>query len=173
MVAAQTITGRLYDYTDTLTFVDYEIVSVLDTNQKTSYTTSTSKDGMFTIKIDSTSQVIRIGNGVNNIFYSEIRIINIKNGRSFNSINLGTIPMIKCPSSIQVQYKGLSKKQVQKRQHQLLKDYNKKINGYKDLIIVQATREFVMTHQSEKTNNSTKLKLVYTIDFNDLIILKQ
>jgi hypothetical protein len=160
---AQIVSGKLYDIKDSSAV---EFASIVCVNASEKFLTQVHSDqkGEFQINLPLETYYLKISKFVE---YSEIRIINITH--SLDTLNIGSIPIIKTPEYIQVQFKDISRRKERKNQESLLKEYNRKINKYPDIGVSRPNGKFKMIRKAEIKNNESRLNLFYQINFNDLI----
>ena len=165
-VTAQIVRGKLFDIKDS-SAVEFASIVCVNASEKFLTQVHSDENGEFQINLPLETYYLKISKFVE---CSEIRIINITH--SFDTLNIGSIPLIKTPEYIQVQFKGISRRKERKNQKSLIKDYNRKINKYHDIVVNRPSGKFKMIKRVEIVENKSKLKLVYQINFNDLIIKK-
>ena len=164
---AQTIKGQIHDLNDKFNLHGIEIISI-DASQYTLIATTSNSNGEFQLSLTNEVKCIIIRGGTLYSEYSEVKIENLESIQNTDTFDLGSIPLVKGPNFLQVQFKGISKRQEQKYQRKLIRGYNNKVKEYKDLEIAQPLGSFIMKQKSEKQKNSKRLKLTYVINLNDL-----
>ncbi len=160
---AQTLKGRLFNQEDSLPAIFVNVVQV-DSSGKILTGTTTDKNGEFFVTVLKNTEMIKI-------FllpeFVEIQLKNISHD-SFDTLDLGKIPMIKAPSFLQVQFKGISKRKERRNQRQLIRDYNKKVKTYKNHELVINGQTILLTASYYTTKNTERLILTYILNLNEI-----
>jgi hypothetical protein len=102
---------------------------------------------------------------VNSHQFFDLVVINYSNSNNFI---LSDFYLIKSPDKLQVNFIGSDKK-VNKAHKSLIKDYNKSIKNYQDIIIKNDNLSYTMKPSYKKQDNTKRLKLVYTIDYKSIV----
>ncbi len=160
---AQTLKGRLFNQEDSLPAMFVNVVQV-DSSEKLLTGTNTDENGVFALTVLKNTEIIKIFQLPE---FAEIQIKNICHD-SVDTLDLEKIPMIKAPSFLQVQFKGISKRKERRYQRQLIKDYNKKVKAYKnrDLVIYGQTIRLTASYCKQK--DTERLKLTYILNLNEI-----
>jgi hypothetical protein len=163
---AQMVSGKLYDIKDS-SAVEFATIVCVNTSENAVTRVFSDENGEFQINLPLGTFYLKIFKSVE---YSEIKIININ--KSLDTVNIGSIPLIRAPEFIQVQYKSISGRRERKKQESLIKEYNKMVNRYHEIEIKRPYGKFKMIQKAESKKDESRINLVYQINFNELIIRK-
>lgn len=160
---AQTLKGRLFNQEDSLPPMFVNVVQV-DSSGKLLTGTTTDKNGEFSVTVLKNTEMVKIFQFPE---FAEIQLQNISH-QSVDTLDLEKIPMIKAPSFLQVQFKGITKRKEKRNQIQLIRDYNKKVKAYKnrELVINGQTIRLIASYY--KTKDTKRLKLTYILNLNEI-----
>jgi hypothetical protein len=103
---------------------------------------------------------------ITSLGYSVVKIIRVQ--ASLDTINIESIPLIRLPEIIQVQFKGISSRKEKKCRENIIKEYNKRIKKYGDLKLCSQYRNFKLIKMTERKNVEGRKGLLYIIDFNKI-----
>ncbi len=162
-LSAQTLKGEIFNKEDSLPVMFANIVFV-DSEGNTLTGTSTNQEGQFNVQIPASAELMRIFQLPE---FAELHIINLT--REFSdTLDLGRLPLIKSPTYLKVQFKGVSEKKEKQNQRQLLKDYNKQILSYKDTVIEFNNQNIKLSADPIKQPDTERLRLLYILNFEEI-----
>lgn len=161
--SGQILKGVAFNQEDSLT-ISFLVVQLLNSSGNSISTTTTNHNGEFFVHISENAYSLII---TPTLPYAEIKIVNLDQNFS-DTLDLGLLPIQKGPNFLQVQFKEISIRKEKRKQRQLIRTYNKKIKNTKDLVIELNGQKVKLKANSEKQMDSDRLKLVYSVDFNDL-----
>jgi hypothetical protein len=99
--------------------------------------------------------------------FAEIHVKNL-NVDIGDAMDLDTIPMIKAPNYLQVQFNGISKKKERRNQSKLVNDYNRKVKAYQNRDVEINGKTISLNADSYKQNDTERLQLIYILNLNEI-----
>jgi len=161
-LSGQNIKGTVFNLEDSLP-VSILTVVVYDSTGRVLTGTLTDENGKFMIRLPESSDKMKISS----LDFVELYIINLY-PEFKDTLNLGQIPMIKSTPYLQVQFKGVSEAKERRYQKQIIKDYNKKLKSYGDILMTWNEEDIPIIAKLEDQETSKRLKLSYILNFEKI-----
>ncbi len=162
-VYSQTFTGRIFNQEDSLPVMFVNIVQI-DSSGNLLKGTTTNENGEFTLRLLKNTEMIKITHLPE---FAEIHVKNL-NVDIGDAMDLDTIPMIKAPNYLQVQFNGISKKKERRNQSKLVNDYNRKVKAYQNRDVEINGKTISLNADSYKQNDTERLQLIYILNLNEI-----